>query len=256
MPRSGNDRLGVSIPNLQKGRDLPLKGLLPGEVIADLNINFLAPPLRNEIDLFLIELSDINLVAPAKQLHADHVFIEPPVIQIPVSEDSVAKPAVAEIEFFGIFQIFFSANIIALDVIENKGAAQIFDFDIFPDGDVIRRNAVCRQKPTDPVRRGQIADVIHQEFTQMLQDRCIRQSVFLNEVPGDDRPIDLFKIVDPILLGSISVRTGQPALAGIILEEPVTILRFAVVLAVFPETERENMDLDITTREQGCQIRT
>lgn len=56
-------------------RLLSLKCFLPGNVVADLNINLLAASLSNKVDFLLIELADINIVSTAKKLDANDVFI-------------------------------------------------------------------------------------------------------------------------------------------------------------------------------------
>ena len=75
MLSSGDHHFRISISDLKQRRAFSLKCLLPGNVVADLNIDLLAAPLRNKVDLLLIELADINIVSPAKKLDANDVFI-------------------------------------------------------------------------------------------------------------------------------------------------------------------------------------
>ena len=72
---SGNNNFRISISNLKQRRVFSLKCLLPGNVVADLNINLLAASLGNKVDFLLIELADINIVSTAKKLDANDVFI-------------------------------------------------------------------------------------------------------------------------------------------------------------------------------------
>ena len=75
MFRSGNNHFRISISDLKQRRTFSLKCFLPGNVVADLNINLLAASLRNKVDFLLIELADINIVSTAKKLDANDVFI-------------------------------------------------------------------------------------------------------------------------------------------------------------------------------------
>ena len=72
---SGNNHFRISISDLKQRRAFSLKCFLPGNVVADLNINLLAASLSNKVDLLLIELADIDIVSTAKKLDANDVFI-------------------------------------------------------------------------------------------------------------------------------------------------------------------------------------
>ena len=75
MFRSGNNHFRISISDLKQRRTFSLKCFLPGNVVADLNINLLTASLGNKVDFLLIELADINIVSTAKKLDANDVFI-------------------------------------------------------------------------------------------------------------------------------------------------------------------------------------
>ena len=79
---SGNNHFRISISNLKQRRVFSLKCFLPGNVVADLNINLLAASLSNKVDLLLIELADIDIVSTAKKLDANNVFIYSAIIKI------------------------------------------------------------------------------------------------------------------------------------------------------------------------------
>ena len=72
---SGNNHFRISISDLKERRAFSLKCLLPGNVVADLNIKLLAASLSNKVDFLLIELADIDIVSTAKKLAANDVFI-------------------------------------------------------------------------------------------------------------------------------------------------------------------------------------
>ena len=72
---SGNNHFRISVSNLKQRRAFSLKCFLPGNVVADLNINLFATSLSNKVDLLLIELADIDIISTAKKLDANDVFI-------------------------------------------------------------------------------------------------------------------------------------------------------------------------------------
>ena len=77
MLGSGNNHFRISISNLKQRRAFSLKCFLPGNVVADLNINLLAASLSNKVDLLLIELADIDIVSTAKKSKVeDFSFLE------------------------------------------------------------------------------------------------------------------------------------------------------------------------------------
>ena len=59
---SSNNHIRISISNLKPRKAFSLKCLLPGNVVADLNIKLLVASLRNKVDFILIELADINII--------------------------------------------------------------------------------------------------------------------------------------------------------------------------------------------------
>ena len=59
---SGNNHFRISISNLKPRKAFSLKCLLPGNVVADLNIKLLIASLSNKVDFLLIELADINII--------------------------------------------------------------------------------------------------------------------------------------------------------------------------------------------------
>ena len=72
---SGNNHFRISVSNLKQRRAFSLKCFLPGNVVADLNINLFATSLSNKVDFLLIELADIDIISTAKKLDANDDFI-------------------------------------------------------------------------------------------------------------------------------------------------------------------------------------
>ena len=162
-------------------KSLAESGLSPAEIFTQANRRisthndqdiFLTAFLGYKINFFLIQLSNINIVTTAQKFDADHIFINSAVIHISAAQDCITNPRITQIEFLGAFQILLATNIISLNIIENKSVAQIFD--IFAHRYVTCRYIIRIQKLTDLVRRSQIADIVHQELAQSLQNGCIR----------------------------------------------------------------------------------
>ena len=103
---------------MKQGSALPFKCFLPGNIIAYLNIDFLAASLRNKIYFFLIEFSDVNVIVTAKKLNADHVLVDSAVIDISAAKNCVTDTRIAQIELFGVFKVSLPADIIASDVLK------------------------------------------------------------------------------------------------------------------------------------------
>ena len=93
---SGNNHFRISISDLKQRRTFSLKCFLPGNVVADLNINLLAASLSNKVDLLLIELADIDIVSTAKKFNANNIFIYSAVIHISASQYCISNTAVTQ----------------------------------------------------------------------------------------------------------------------------------------------------------------
>lgn len=143
----------------------------------------------------------------------------------------------------GSLQVFLSADVISAYSIENIRITQISD--IVSDSLVICRNRICRQCITDVVGRSQTGYIIHHELCQMLQHRCVRQMIFRDQIPVDDRIVHVSDIVCPISLRTVFIGARQTTLDHIFIEELCLVLFLCIVAAEFRKAERENMDLNI-----------
>ena len=119
---------------------------------------------------------------------------------------------------------------------------------------MVGRGIICGQKLADLVRRSQIADVVHQELAQTLQNQSIRQSVFLHQVPCYNRFLDFLDIIRSVFFGSVSIRACQTALDRVILKELVFVTNIIVILAILPEAEGKHMNFNVASGKQRCQI--
>ena len=102
----------------------------------------------------------------------------------------------------GSLQVFLSADIISAYSIENIRIAQISD--IVSDSLMIGRDRICRQCITDIVGGCQIRYIIHHELFQMLQHRCVRQMIFRDQIPIDDRIIHVSEWISIYFLSAAS----------------------------------------------------
>lgn len=124
---SYNNHLRVSISDLKQWGTFPFKDILPGNIIAYLNIDFLTPPLCHKIHFLLIKFSNINIIPTSKQLHTNHILIYSAIVHISAAKNRIADTGITQIELFRVFKIFLAMNIIALNVIKNKSITPIFD---------------------------------------------------------------------------------------------------------------------------------
>ena len=140
---SGNNHFRISISNLKQRRAFSLKCFLPGNVVADLNINLLAASLSDKVDLLLIELADIDIVSTAKKFDANDILINSAIVHISASQNCVSNAAVTQIKFLRAFEIFPATNIVSLNIIKYKSIAQILN--VFADGYMIGWSFICCQ---------------------------------------------------------------------------------------------------------------
>lgn len=176
------------------------------------------------------------------------------VIHISASQNCISNAGITEIEFFRAFQILLATNIKPLDIIENKSIAKILN--VFAHSNMIGYSLTGSQKLADLVRGGQIADVVHEKLAESLQDQSIRQGVFLNKLSGYDGFVDLFGVICSVFFCTVGVGACETALYCVFFKEFISIADFIVILTVFLKTEREHMDLEIASGEEGCQVRT
>ena len=113
----------MGIPDLEQWLDFALKGIFTADVVADLDVVKLTGAFSDEIDLFVVKFADIDFETTAQELQTDDVFVNAAIIHVARAEHGVAHTGVAEIIFFRAFQVFFAADVIALDRVEEKSAA-------------------------------------------------------------------------------------------------------------------------------------
>lgn len=78
MSRASNENLRERISNGRKQRGLPFKYLIGTDIGAHLDADERRSPLRDEIDLLLVQLSNVGLPVSLHQLEEDRVsFMRP-----------------------------------------------------------------------------------------------------------------------------------------------------------------------------------
>ena len=63
MSRAGDENLRERIPDGQQRRELPLERRFGADVVTYLDVDELRPPLRDEVDLLLVQLPDVGSLA-------------------------------------------------------------------------------------------------------------------------------------------------------------------------------------------------
>ena len=112
------------------------------------------------------------------------------------------------------------------------------------------------QQLTDLIGRGQVADIIHKELTQTLQNQSIRQRIFLYKISCHNGFIYLFDIIGSVFLRSVSIRARQTAFYRVFIKKFIFIADTIIILAILLETKRKNMNLNVASGKKGCQICT
>ena len=120
MPCPCDNHFRIRIPDLQQWRIFSFKGFMILDVVADLYIYFLATFLRYKINLFLIQLPNIHIISPAKKFNAYHILINPAIIKISASKNSIPDTSVTKVKLLGTFQIPFPSYIVALYIVKNE----------------------------------------------------------------------------------------------------------------------------------------
>ena len=223
LPDPCNQQLWIGVLDAQQRRNLPLKGFRIGDVICDLDIQFLTLLHGDEVNLLFIQDADVNFIPTAEQLDRNDVFQNTPVIHIFCSQSGEAKALVRQVIFVFRAKISLAADIISPNPIERKGLAQ--SIHIFSDCLVIDLCFVGGQRVRDGANLGDVADVIHQKVDQLMQQRLVSQPVLLYNI-ADDQCVEHFAVDIAIFLRLvfIEIGTGHAAFGDILRQAAVKIL--------------------------------
>ena len=89
VPRAGDENLRERIPDGQQRRELPLERRFGADVVTYLDVDEPRPPLRDEVDLFLVQLPDVGLVASPHQLQEDRVLVHAAPVHVARPQDQL-----------------------------------------------------------------------------------------------------------------------------------------------------------------------
>ena len=253
MPRAGDENLRGRVPDRQKRRELPLERRIGADVVARLYVDELRPPLRDEVDLLLVQLPDVGLVASPHQLQEDGVLVRAAPVHVARPQDRIAHPRVADVMLRLRAQVLLPLDVVAPRLIEDEGVAGVGE--VAPDGDVVGGNPVGVEHVSDVVGRVEVAGVVHHVLGQPLQHGGVGQRERLDEVAREDGLVDVADVAVRLRDVIVVVGPGEPAAP----DEPVEVVVDgplpAEVGAVFAEAEGEDVDLPVAPREQGRQVR-
>ena len=79
-----------------------------------------------------------------------------------------------------------------------------------------------------------------------MQNQRIRQSIFLYQISGYNRFINLFDIIDSVFFRSVSIRTGKSSLYRIIVKQLIRVWNIIIVPAIFLKTKWKYMNVNLT----------
>ena len=244
MPRAGDEDLRERIPDGQKRRKLSLERRFGADVVAHLDVYELRPPLRDEVNLLLVQLSDVGLVAPPHQLQEDGVLVHAAPVHVARPQDRIAHSRIADIMLRLRAQVLLPFDVVALRLIEDEGVAEVGD--VAPNGDVVGGNPVGVEHVGDIVGRVEVAGIVHHVLGQPLQHGGVGQRELLDEVAREDGLVDVADVAVRLRDVIVIVGPGESAAP----DEPVE------AGAVFAEAERKDVNLPVASREQGRQVRT
>ena len=79
-----------------------------------------------------------------------------------------------------------------------------------------------------------------------MQNQRIRQSIFLYQISGYNRFINLFDIIDSVFFRSVSIRTGKSSLYRIVVKQLIRVWNIIIIPAIFLKTKRKYMNVNLT----------
>ena len=123
--RASENHLGIRIANAQQWRNLAFKCLVRADVVAHLNVEFLAPLDYHKVYFLFIEHTDVYLVSAAQQLDGHHVLVYASPIHITCTKKRIFKRMVRQVILLAALKVFLTANVVSTNFIEGKRIAQV-----------------------------------------------------------------------------------------------------------------------------------
>ena len=122
---AGDENLRERIPDGQQRRELPLERRFGADVVTYLDVDELRPPLRDEVDLLLVQLPDVGLVAAPHQLQEDRVLVHAVPVHVARPQDRIAHSRVAHVILRLRAQVLLPLDVVAPRLIEDEGVAEV-----------------------------------------------------------------------------------------------------------------------------------
>ena len=249
--RAGDDHLRIGVLDGEQGGDFPLQRFGAGNIVAYLDIGLYALFDSDEIDFFLAELPDVDFVSAAQQFDGDEIFIEMPVIGVFRADRGVAEREVCKVVFFIRFQIALAIDVVPLEGVEQKAAAEIFY--ISAARLIVRLIGVGGERVCDLADRRLAADIVHQKIGDHVQQVFVFDSELGDDVFRDGRADDARKVFPCVCRISVEIRARHPALDHIAVERRLDIV-LGKIQEIFAEGEGEHCDLKDAAAEQGGEV--
>ena len=247
----GKDPFGVGIADGEEGGYFPFHGFRGGDVVTDLDVDFLLIVHGNEVYLFLIEFSYVDAISPAEEFEGCHVFIESAIVHVSFPQASKAEACIDHVVFLDGIQVFLSFNVVSLHAIEKEGSTEVFY--VVGNGDVVCFGLAADEGVCDFVGGDEISYVVQKVVRCLEEDGVIPESIFLPEVSRDDGIKDACDIAVPVLFFFVDVGACHASLKGVFLKAFVQVLIF-VVCTVFGEAEGQYMDFKVSTCKEGGEV--
>lgn len=138
-----------------------------------------------------------------------NILYRPAIIHIPCSKLGVAERMIAEIVFIIGCKTFLSADIVSAYFIECKRIAEILH--ISANGLMIDFIFISGQRIRNTSCRWEIWNVIHHIFWYPIHEGNIPDFIFLSDIPGDQRIVDICYIIILRFLLAIEIGTWHSA---------------------------------------------
>ena len=248
---TGKNHLRIGILDFQQGIDLALESVGIIDAACNLNIQLLAALDGYEVDLFFIEHSGIQLIAPAKQLNGNDVLYHSAVIGVFRAQLGVFEGMITEIILIVRGKVALSLDVVSPYFVECESVAEILD--ICADGAVIRFDLLAGEGCRNAAGGGLIGDVVNEKVAQALHQRHIAHTVLSLNIPDDQRIKNIGNIIVFRLWRLIEVRAGHAALLDIAIKGSILVCQLEI-LHEFIERKGENLNFKGASGEQRCQI--
>ena len=249
--RAGDDHFRIGVLDGEQGGDFPLQRFGAGNIVTYLDIGLYAFFDSDEIDFFFAELPDVDFVTAAQQFDGDEIFIEMPVIGVFRADRGVTEREVRKVVFFIRFQIALALDVVPLEGVEQKAAAEIFD--ISAARLIVRLIGVGGERVCDLADRRLAADIVHQKIGDHVQQICVFDFELGDDVFRDGRADDARKVFPCVCLIFVEIRARHPALDHIAVERRLDIV-FGIIQEIFAEGEGKHCDLKDAAAEQGGEV--